>query len=119
VTISFFTAWAAVVAAIVASPALSSDAEPYELFSDGEELSSTCAAGRNFSAGACLGYIVGALDAFAIVQQTGYCAPSGLSRGQVRDIVVAWLGAHPEKLQGNASAAVYNAMADSFPCRRK
>ena len=66
---------------------------------------------------ACTGYITGATDLMAF---TSYpiCVPKGVDRGQLRDIVVKDLVAHPEGRQSPAGLLIIKALGDAFPCSK-
>ena len=71
----------------------------------------------------CIGYIGGAYDGIAAMQdQTGQriiCPPAGVTQGQMRDIVVKYLQYHPETRNELAADLTALALGAAFPCPRK
>lgn len=45
-----------------------------------------------------------------------FCIPPQQTTAQIRNIVVAWLGAHQEALSEPAGRGVYRALHDNYPC---
>lgn len=71
--------------------------------------------------GIALGYIVGISDVLEGHAINGWraCSPAnGVTQGQVRDVVVQWLRAHPEKRHFGADGLVAEALQTAFPCKR-
>lgn len=61
----------------------------------------------------CLGYITGAADA---AQWRSYCPPDGINRGQIRDVVVAFLRQNPDIRHQTADLLVAAALRRVWPC---
>ncbi|MCA0943389.1 hypothetical protein LCM08_00530 [Salipiger pacificus] len=45
-----------------------------------------------------------------------HCIPSNATNEQVRDVVIAYLEAHPETRHYPARGLIWNAMMEGFPC---
>jgi hypothetical protein len=71
----------------------------------------------------CTTYILGVIDGqFSVIigtsRDVAYCIPSGSKAKQVKDVVVAYLTAHPESRHLLASGLITNALAGAWPqCR--
>ncbi len=73
-----------------------------------------------YADGYCLAFAATASD--AVNAHTGVfkyraCTPNGVTRGQTRDIVVAYLVNHPEQRHFIASSLAAYALAVAFPCK--
>jgi hypothetical protein len=68
----------------------------------------------------CDTYIVGATDALDLVAPhlTNICRPQSHAIQQLRDIVVNWLGEHPEERHRPAAKLIGLALAEAWPCDR-
>ena len=65
--------------------------------------------------GLCLGYILGIHE--TNTAQSGACVPSsGVSRREIRDIVIRYLTTRPENRHLYAATLVLDAMRQAFPC---
>ena len=110
---------AALVAA-VALAALAGDAgEARAEFYSGDLLWDLCTTRGDESQRACLGFIAAAADALS-AQEDGRrqaCIPIDIRLGPVRDVVVAYLRAHPEDRYKTAISLAAAALAEAFPCR--
>jgi len=82
-------------------------------FLTGNTLLSNCKAADISSKSVCLGYVVGAHDAAA---GSVICSPDNVTQGQVRDVVVRWLEANPDKRHISADRAVMIALGSVWPC---
>jgi hypothetical protein len=98
-------------------------------YSDGKLLQKTCtealklfdsrATADPFQAGSCLGYIRAANDMYEIMVNNAnrtICIPSGLDVKHLIMVVIKYLNENPGKLQNVASASVYEAFQQYFPC---
>ena len=74
----------------------------------------------------CIGYIAGIADAMGTSLADGShpavagwqaCFPQGVSGGQVRDVAINYLQAHPEQRQLSAASLVAHALSEAFPCK--
>ena len=63
--------------------------------------------------GFCMGYISGIVDGR---NETSFCIPDGVTRGQVTDIVKFWLRENPATRHLRASRLIIDALWDKFPC---
>jgi hypothetical protein len=66
--------------------------------------------------GLCIGFIKGVTNTVAEQKLGGICPPDELTNEGLRDVVVAWLRAHPQFLGAPAVGAVVSATAEAFPC---
>ena len=68
-----------------------------------------------------LGYITGISDAMSgkIDSQTGakFCTPQNATRGQLADVVFAYLNSHSEERHLSGWSLVEAALSNAFPCR--
>lgn len=68
----------------------------------------------------CIGYLSAVADTeMQRLEFTGrayFCRPSGFTIGQLRDIVVGYARAHPERLDISAANLVTFAWQGAFPC---
>jgi hypothetical protein len=96
---------------------------------NGNELFSDCSAeNATYSNGICMGYIVGVGDAVLDLQFLGLidarfspiCVPrkSGVTVGQMVDIVKKYLTDHPEFRHQGGGALVVQALRQAFPCKK-
>lgn len=72
----------------------------------------------NFSL--CAGYINGVSDASQCgnsVAGFSHANPPGVTVGEVFDVFVRWMHAHPEQSQVGASTLVAEAMQEAYPCK--
>lgn len=79
-----------------------------------------------FQAGRCMGFVRAVLESeqvFVLLtsrnptyEQIFYCAPRGVTEGQVLEIVAKFLNNHPERLQQWAVTLILHALHDAFPC---
>lgn len=62
----------------------------------------------------CLGYTTGVSDA---AQWRHFCPPEGITRGQIRDIIVAYLRQNPDVRHKTADILAAIALARVWPCQ--
>jgi len=89
-------------------------------FLDGNELYESCSKTAGMDASSCIGYIMGVADAQMLLSSSGkkyLCLPSGVTSVQLRDVVMKRLGDKPETRHWPASALVWNALIDAYPCK--
>lgn len=72
-------------------------------------------------AGACTLYIEGAADTYESLQSGNaikrvMCVPQEVTGRQIKDIVIKYLGAHPETRHKEAAGQIGSALIDAFPC---
>lgn len=70
----------------------------------------------------CWGFVEAVQQYSTLADQDGKtwlhaCPPEHATTTQVLQVFVAYMQAHPEKLNLSAAAVAYNAMADAFPCK--
>jgi len=82
-------------------------------FFSGNHLLAECESRDASSRIDCLGYTSGAADA---AQGRFYCPPDGVTRGQVRDVVIAHLRANAAQRHLTADVLVALALRDVWPC---
>jgi hypothetical protein len=93
-------------------------------FVTGNELFGLCtdsgAASHNF----CTGYVEGVVDAILVMNalktsglSTGACLQEKVTVDQVRDVVMQYLTAHPERRQQAAAGEALWALQAGFPCK--
>lgn len=91
----------------------------------GNDLLSECNADRSSSEyemniAHCVGYIMGSIDQGQLdehfSQKRLYCMPRQVTAGQLKDVLVAWMRRHPEKLHFGGAALVTLSMVGAFPC---
>jgi hypothetical protein len=111
-------AFMAILAGFIAPP-LVAPANAY--FLDGDELMNHCSAtvaDERFDPALCVTYIMGAYDGFMfqrLARNDPRCTPRNLTAGQLREVVVEYLLAHPDNRQMDASALVWNAILAEWP----
>jgi hypothetical protein len=88
-------------------------------FVTGNELHSQCT-GSTDEQLICAGYIVGVADGANTTADTldrrFLCLPVEVTRGQIKDIAVAYIGDHPEKRHFSAGSLILTALMTAFPC---
>jgi Rap1a immunity proteins len=68
----------------------------------------------------CMGYIVGVVDDFEIslaVLHKPPCLPTTVTQGQIKDVVVNYLVAHPEHRDWTAAPLVRTAVVQAWGCK--
>ena len=105
------------VAAILLSGPSAARADLYgQYFINGNMLWDQCSQNRNY----CLGYIMGIDD--AIEAANGFllcwksCVPREETGEQVVDVVIQYLGRHPEERHYGAPGIIAHALQEAFPC---
>lgn len=68
------------------------------------------------SAGVALGFIIGVHDVY---RGRSICTQSGVTAGQLMDIVRAYFRAIPHRLHENAEVLVEEALTRIFPCQQR
>jgi len=92
-----------------------------QFFFTGNTLMENCRAGVQdkvanlIDFGACTGYILAVTDVLAA--NKGVCLHAGVTMAQIRDFVVKWLEANPQKRHLAAHGLVAQAMSEAFPCK--
>jgi hypothetical protein len=94
-------------------------------FYSGNEMQEMCRAfidGTNTAkSGVCAGYLGGISDAQSLLAEWGlmtkhWCIPEGANTDQLARAVLAYLEAHPDKLELAADSLVANVYIVTFPC---
>ncbi|MEJ7934704.1 Rap1a/Tai family immunity protein [Sphingobium sp. AN558] len=70
----------------------------------------------------CVAYIGGAVDAFNTTREANKlksCIPARVTLSRLKDVTVAFLRANPGSRDRSASALVFAATRDAWPCDRK
>lgn len=96
-------------------------------FLDGNSLYAECSAPQGDAvyyskASRCMGYILGVYDDMMVMLQLQYrreaCAPSGVTAGQIVDIVTKYLRDNPQERHMPAPMLVRIALFEAFPACR-
>lgn len=100
---------------IIASAIVASFATPVRAeFFSGNTLFRICSSSEFVDMMDCLGYTSGASDA---AQWRHFCPSEGITRGQIRDIVFAFLRDNPEVRNQTADLLVATALRRVWPCK--
>lgn len=72
--------------------------------------------------GACLTYVMGAVDAYVGTTVVNFgrayvCIPPQVTNQQIANVAVAFMRAHPEMQDMNAALVVIQGVSSSYPCR--
>jgi hypothetical protein len=94
-------------------------AEPRDSVATGNDLLNACGSAKPLEYGMCMGYISGLVDGFLVADRTIICVPAGLTRGQLRDVVVAGIQSLPKERGQVAYAVALLALAKTFPCQKR
>jgi Rap1a immunity proteins len=60
------------------------------------------------------GYVAGVADSYEVLGVV--CVPSKVTLGQLQDVVLKYLDAHPEGRHNIAASLVLKALTEAFPC---
>jgi hypothetical protein len=91
-------------------------------FESGNALKAVCEATTSYERAECFGYIEAIWDAMAArnsINGFKICRPTsetGITVGQIRDVVLMFLNSHPEVRHNNAAGLVAGAFNAAFPC---
>jgi hypothetical protein len=66
---------------------------------------------------ACISYVMGVTDALSLMG--AICTPEHSTARQAIDVVVKYLGAHPEQRPLSAAMQVRGALQEAFPCKEQ
>jgi hypothetical protein len=100
-------------------------AAPAGSFMTGQQLLAACGSANIFESADCLGYITGIADAVGAFQPVlgerfavpaVVCLRAGVTRGELRSVVVAHLREEPAREAASASALVVEALMQTYPC---
>jgi len=106
----------------------------------GNSLYGACQSDEGIKLGFCIGFIIGAIEgesfgASIVFMRTqpesttqevndminafmGHCIPTDASNQQLHDVIMRYLGDHPEQRHLPARGLVWNAMIEAFPCEQ-
>jgi hypothetical protein len=104
---------------IIASLIIPASTPSYAAFVTGNKLYSDC---MEESPLFCLGYIDGVSDALDMAREgnsRAQCVPVGVTAGQVKDVVVRYLYAHPESRNLEGGYLVVAAIGGAWNCKDK
>lgn len=96
-----------------------SAAEPRDKLGTGRDLLAACTSAQALDYGMCVGYINGVVDGFLVTDRTSICLPAGVTRGQLRDVVLAGITSSPRESEQEPYVAALLAMSRAFPCQKK
>lgn len=87
----------------------------------GNDLLSWCDDEPGFGSGICNGFITGVTygiqaDRALSKRSMPFCTRDGVSRGQIKDVVIAFIKAHPSVRDQSAAGLIEFAMIEAFPC---
>ena len=88
----------------------------------GNKLLEECEAKEPVRQGICFGYITGAADVDAMdgavfPEHRHTCVPDVVTNGQLIDVVIKYLKAHPEERHLASGVLIIKAIAKAFPCK--
>lgn len=117
------------IAAFLSLVALASptNASPHQGFWTGNALLDQCRATSADPSyfqkqSSCRSFIMGVDDAISMVMEIQskemYCSPLGVTAGQEKDIVIAYLEGHPGIRHNTAASIVTSALMGAFPCSK-
>lgn len=92
--------------------------EPRDKLGTGRDLLAACTSAEALDYGMCVGYINGVVDGFLVTDRTSICLPAGVTRGQLRDVVLAGITASPRESEQEPYVAALLAMSRAFPCHK-
>jgi len=90
-------------------------------FQTGNEFLADCNSSEPFLQGTCAGSIAFARDMHNTWVSQGFlseriCSPEGVTRGQLRRVVLKYMEEYPERLHNSSSSIVLHALTQAFPC---
>lgn len=96
---------------------LASQSAPSAYFT-AEQLKAQCQTAQGV--GECFAFIAGTVDASRAYQQwmsfREFCAPEGMTRGELRDVTMRYLDLHPKQGDAQAASIVILSLKDRYPC---
>ena len=103
-------------AAAMAAP-VAADGAPLPARVNGRAFAALCNADQS----ACIGYVVGAVDAFVATQMirgnpVNFCIPGGVTNQQLAETSLVALRGHPELGEDNAATIVIVALTAAYRC---
>ena len=107
---------------VLASAALRNGwaADKYESIESGNTLLTKCV-GPAETELVCAGYTSAIYDMINLLETTNvtaklHCFPSGVTRLQIRDVIVRYLQNHPEQRHRGAAGLIRDALQEAWPC---
>jgi predicted RecA/RadA family phage recombinase len=94
-------------------------AAPRDGLATGNDLLAACTSPKPLEYGMCMGYISGVVDGFLVGDRTSVCIPAGVTRGQMRDVVLSGIAANPKERTQEAYAGTLLALSRHYPCRKR
>ncbi len=115
----------ALVALLLAGTSLPATAQSVNVtvLVNGNELYDWCTSSSgNAKTSFCLGFIMGVLDTITTMQATKQadrqvCVPRGVTPGQARDVLLAYLNQKPQERHVAAASLVWVSLHEAWPCR--
>jgi hypothetical protein len=105
---------------------LATEAKAGLAFVDGNQLYSDCTSSDYFFRGGCLRYVLGIYDAaeteaiwiggHSTILGWHWCAPDGITAGQIVDVVVRHLRDNPQDRHLDAPGLIAKALSQAWPC---
>ena len=83
----------------------------------GNELLKRCEDNDAVQRAFCVGYVIGVADMVEEGPSGLICVATGVSNGQLSDIVVKFLRDHPERRHYSANSLVGVALMETYPCQ--
>ena len=96
-----------------------SAAKPRDMLATSRDLLAVCTSSKPLEYGMCMGYISGVVDGFLVVDRTSVCITPGITKGELRNIVLSGIAANPKESSQEAYAGVLLALSKAFPCRKR
>ena len=87
-----------------------------DIFESGTSLLAACNMERLSEHWYCAGYVASAWDTQTLSEQICPPKPEGVTKGQLKRVVMAYLEAHPEELHLAGISVVQSALIEAFPC---
>ncbi len=92
----------------------------------GQDFLELCSGGESWTEGYCTGYVTGAgelIDGLLLEKDLkpaldgkAFCLPEDLRKGEVRNLVLDYLRAHPEVRDKQMTSITWAALIETFPC---
>jgi predicted RecA/RadA family phage recombinase len=94
-------------------------AAPRDRLATNNDLLAACTSPKPLEYGMCMGYISGVVDGFLVGDRTSICIPAGVTKGQMRDVVLSGIAANPKERAQEAYAGTLLALSRQYPCRKR
>ena len=102
---------------LISNPAIAAPSR--DMLATGNDLVAACTSAKPLEYGMCVGYISGVVDGFLVADRATVCIPAGLTRGQLRDVVVAGIADSPRDSAQEGYVVTLLALSRAFPCRKR